>query len=242
MRRAAVAIAALLLASTATPVLASGGQTKLANVEAGPYLAALYNDSPDLATGSNVLTVKVPSLSPEHVLRLDLIGPNREQIAVPLRPVIVLDEVDDGEHSHADGQADPHAAPVAVTTVASHDAHGPADDHGATATHSPAPADAHGGHGSTAPATHEPPESVQARSETYLARGTVSLPSAGAWTVRLVVLDPHGVETAGETPVKAIQGGPSRLYLGFTGTLIFGSMLFGMIQRRRQPARAAVAR
>ena len=42
------------------------GEPKLANIEAGPYLAGLYNDSPELATGSNVLTVKIPGLSAEH--------------------------------------------------------------------------------------------------------------------------------------------------------------------------------
>lgn len=45
MRRTAVAIAALLLASAAPSVLASGGPPKLANIEAGPFVAPLYNDS-----------------------------------------------------------------------------------------------------------------------------------------------------------------------------------------------------
>ena len=131
---------------------------------------------------------------------------------------------------------------VVVTTVASHDAHGSSDARGAAVGHAPATADPRAAQGGVAPVTHEPAEAAHSQSETYLARGSVSLPSTGRWTARLVVRDPHGGETIGEVPVQVVQGGPSRLYLGFTGTLIFGSMLFGMIRRRRGSARAAVAR
>jgi hypothetical protein len=241
MHRTAVTIAALLLVTATTPVLAGGGPPKLANIEVGPYLIALYNDSPDLVTGSNTLTVKVPDLAAEHAVRLELAGPNGEHLAVPLRPVIVLDQVDDGEHSHADEQADAHGAPAAAPSVGNNVAHGPTEAHEAVG-HEQAPADPHAAHGVAAPANHEPSEPPHRESETYLARGSVSIPSTGRWTARIVVRDPHGAESVGETPVTVAQGGPSRLYLGFTGTLIFGSMLFGMIRRRRGPSRAAVAR
>ena len=32
----------------------------------------------------------------------------------------------------------------------------------------------------------------------------------------------------------ALEGGPSKLYLSFTGSLILGSMLFGLVLRRRK--------
>ena len=98
------------------------------------------------------------------------------------------------------------------------------DDHG-TSGSVPSTAAGHGedelkdGHGDKAGA--------------YMARGSVSVPSKGTWTARLSIRDAHGDEMIGETQVEVTEGGPNRLYLGFTGSLIFGSMLFGLIQRRR---------
>lgn len=77
--------------------------------------------------------------------------------------------------------------------------------------------------------------------ETYLARGSVSLPTTGTWTAHLVIRDSHGDTVAGEVPLAVFEGGPSTLYLGFTGSLIFGSMLFGLVLRR-QKGRAPITR
>ncbi|MCC6178474.1 MAG: hypothetical protein IT305_24475, partial [Chloroflexi bacterium] len=293
MRRIAVALAALVLAAGASPVLAGGGTPKLTNIDAGPHLAELSNDSPSLMTGSNTLTVQIRDLPADHAVLLTLEGPNGGHVAVPLTRVTVLGDLEDDHHSHAeDGDdhsstpADAHAAPVAAhvqqptgdsqgaTTVspqvatdshasmtgaamAAHDGHGTpatpaparpapvADTHAATqpadaqaapmAGHSMQPADNHAIADVHATDEHGA-QTAQGHNEDtglYLARGSVSLPSTGTWVARLVIRDPHGDEVFGETPLAVTEGGPSKVYLGFTGSLIFGSMLFGLIQRRR---------
>lgn len=300
MRRTAVAFAALLMATGTSPVLAGGGTPKLANVDAGPHLAELFNDSPTLVTGANSLTVRIRALTAEHTVSLTLEGPNGQRVPALLTSVVVVGELEEDGHSHAE-EGDDHAAPAAddharqpslgtlekatdphgTTGAASH---GSASIHG-SATGAPAPdreshdsphapsptrlapiaeahgtgwaVDAHGaadsGHddGPTA-AEHSTPGPHDERVvdghgqatvlETYLARGSASLPVPGTWTARLVIRDPHGEEVVGVTPLTAVEGGPNRLYLGFTGSLIFGSMVFGLIQRRRQPARSRTTR
>ena len=292
MSRIAVALAALLLAAGASPVLAGGGTPKLVNIDAGPHLAELSNDSPSLMTGSNTLTVQIRDLPADHTVLLALEGPNGARVAVPLTRVIVLGDLEDDHHSHAeDGDdhsstpSDAHAAPVegnvqpttsdphggmtmspmaadghASMTGAATSAH---DSHGAPATPAPPkpapiadahagvqPADSRGaatsGHGTKPSDDHaiadacgtdehgvNTTQTPGQATETYLARGTVSLPSTGTWNARLVIRDPDGEEVVGEMPITVTEGGPSKLYLGFTGSLIFGSMLFGLIQRRR---------
>lgn len=292
MRRIAVALAVLLLAAGASPVLAGGGTPKLGNIDAGPHLAELSNDSPSLMTGSNTLTVQIRDLPADHTVLLALEGPNGARVAVPLTRVIVLGDLEDDHHSHDESgddhsstppdahtapaganvqpsTSDPHGgmtmSPMAAdghasmtgAAVAAHDGHGtpatpaparpapvadthaaiqPADLHGAAMsrhgtkpTDDHAVSDAHGSDGHGIDTTQTPGQT----SETYLARGTVSLPSTGSWNARLVIRDPAGEEVVGETPIIVTEGGPSTLYLGFTGSLIFGSMLFGLIQRRR---------
>lgn len=127
-------------------------------------------------------------------------------------------------------------APVQVKGAPAADAHGTrptaVEPHGATAK------DDHGTSASV-PRTavgHAEDESKDGhgdKAEAYMARGSVSVPSTGTWTARLSIRDAHGDEMVGETRVEVSEGGPNRLYLGFTGSLIFGSMLFGLIQRRR---------
>ena len=273
MRRIAIAIAALLLAAGSSPVMAGGGVPKLANVDAGPHTAEIFNDSPSVLTGANTVTVKIRELSADHTVQLELIGPNGEHVQVRIARVILLDPLDDDEHSHAEdvdddgAKSDGHAAksgdhaakPDDHNTVA-RDTHGVINSHGepvAPVQAKVAPvADAHGGrpasvnlhsagvkgdHGSatsvaSAAAAHDEAQADDGhgdKTEAYVARGSVSVPSTGLWTARLSIRDEHGEEMVGETQVQVSEGGPNRLYLGFTGGLIFGSMLFGLIQRRR---------
>ncbi|MCC7368751.1 MAG: hypothetical protein IT306_10035 [Chloroflexi bacterium] len=122
-------------------------------------------------------------------------------------------------HAASPAAADPHGA-------------GTQDGHATTAS-SPSPAT---GHDEAGPAAADADHGHE--TQEYMARGAVSLPSTGTWTARLVIRDAHGEEMVGEAPVQVEQGGPNRLYLGVSGSLIFGSMLFGMIQRRREPTRS----
>ena len=121
--------------------------------------------------------------------------------------------------------ADSHGASAGVA-----DPHGSAakDDHGSLAT-APSTTD---GHDEALPGVADVAHGD--KTEAYLARGSVSVPTTGDWTARLTIRDPHGEEMVGEAPVLVVEGGPSKLYLSFTGSLIFGSMLFGLVLRRRK--------
>jgi hypothetical protein len=159
---------------------------------------------------------------------------------------------------HGTAVRDPHGTTVGHGTVAAiapaakndHAASTPKDDHSTPVqakvtpvvdAHAARPAaEAHGAaakddHASPASAAHdEPADAAHGDATTeYMARGSVSLPSTGTWTARLAIRDAHGEEMVGETQIQVSEGGPNRLYLGITGSLIFGSMLFGLIQRRR---------
>ncbi len=76
----------------------------------------------------------------------------------------------------------------------------------------------------------------------YLARGTASLGTAGLWQARLVVAGPGQERYAAQTIVEVRPGGPNRLYLAGTGSVIGGFLLFGIVQRRRQASSAGKAR
>ncbi|MFZ5826393.1 MAG: hypothetical protein ACOY94_19035 [Bacillota bacterium] len=92
--------------------------------------------------------------------------------------------------------------------------HGASDDHGAKDDHD----DGHGDDG------HD--------DGAYQARGKVKLSMTGTWTA---VLSIDGAREKIEFEVE--QGGPNRIFLGVAGSLMGGSMIYGAIERRRQPGR-----
>ena len=286
MHRLAAPLAALLVVAATTPAFAGGGLPLIASVRAGPFEAALHNDSPTLTTGPNLISVELASLPADHVVSLRLDGPRGEAIAVPLSKVTVLDGPEDA-HGGAEG-AHGKDAPT------EHGAASAADDGGmATMSHGtqpakvqaqPTPASSPEGmaaemdhaamvHGSamepadhavSAPgadpragassddhmvadahdqaALHLADEASLPGGESYLARGQVSLPSTGHWIAQLVIRDRRGEIYVGQTALEVVEGGPNRLYLGATGSLIAGALLFGTVQRRRQLAGVAGGR
>ncbi|MFZ5827522.1 MAG: hypothetical protein ACOY94_24735 [Bacillota bacterium] len=66
----------------------------------------------------------------------------------------------------------------------------------------------------------------------YQARGKMKLSTTGTWTA---VLSIDGATE--KTMFEVEQGGPNRLFLGVAGSLMGGSMIYGAIERRRQPGR-----
>jgi hypothetical protein len=71
---------------------------------------------------------------------------------------------------------------------------------------------------------------------TYLARGTVVVPEAGAWQARLVVRKAGGESFVGHAPLAAEVGGPNPVYLMVAGGLITGFLVYGVWQRHRRQA------
>jgi len=65
------------------------------------------------------------------------------------------------------------------------------------------------------------------------ARGKAVINTPGTWTIAVDITG-HGGTQSAQTSVDVVRGGPSRLYLGFTGLLIGGSITYGVAQRRRQ--------
>ena len=77
----------------------------------------------------------------------------------------------------------------------------------------------------------------------FLLRGTAELPKTGPWRARVEVTDTTGTVQSAEQELRAIDGGPNRVYLAATGTLIGGALVFGVIARRRtRPIRAGRTR
>lgn len=116
MRLLPLPTTALLVLTLASPALAGVGMPKIADLRAGPHAAAIHNDSPMLRTGSNTLTVEIPSLPVGRTVSLRLMSPGGQTVEVPLRRPVVLS-----------GPAEDHGG------------HGSADSHGTTG------GDAHGG-------------------------------------------------------------------------------------------------
>jgi hypothetical protein len=67
----------------------------------------------------------------------------------------------------------------------------------------------------------------------FLLRGTAELPKTGAWRARVEVIDTTGTVQSAEQELNAIDGGPNRIYLAATGTLIVGALVVGVVGRRR---------
>jgi hypothetical protein len=205
MRRFALPIALGVLVVSVAPVLADGGLPEIGTLRAGPFTATLHNDAATLVTGSNTLTVEVPSLPDRHAVSLSLTGPSGERVDVPLRPVQVLDGPPDGH---------------------SHDMAGMGGGHDMAAMG--------GGHDMTSMGGHDMSGMAAGGAETYRGRGSISVPEAGSWQAHLVIRAAAGASFVAEAPLNAEDGGPNGLYLAGAGTLMGGFVVYGAIQRRRQ--------
>lgn len=67
----------------------------------------------------------------------------------------------------------------------------------------------------------------------YLMRGAAELPKTGTWRARVEITDTTGTVHSAEQELSAVDGGPNRIYLAATGTLITGALVVGVIGRRR---------
>jgi len=231
-RSAALILAAALAVATAAPVLAGGGLPHLSNFEAGPHVVALYNDSPTLVTGRNVLTLEVPPDADPASAVLDLANAAGRSIHVQLRKVSVRGGGESGGHGGAGGHG---AAGEASSAHASGHASG----------HDSSGASGHSAAGSAASGVHQagtPEQAVEgAVAPKVRLRGAVDIPATGTWTARLRLADSSGVTYTAEATLAAVDGGPNRLYLVLTGSLIGGAVLLGTIVRRLRPAPAVAA-
>jgi hypothetical protein len=252
MRLAGYPMALVLLLTGTAPMEAGVGMPQIGSIQIGPHRVHVLNDSIGLRKGRNMLTVHVPGLPPGHGVTLHLHGPRGELVEVPLRSLHVVGDPGAG-----------HGALTAVTAVAAVAHERPADGHHVHGASPPAPA-AHreaahrdAAHGSPHPhegapgasdhdatahgavhgdAPHGPGHGGMALAG-YAVRGTARLPSTGAWRALVTVSDGQGPSLSGELPIDAIEDGPNPLYLGLVGLLTGGSVLYGVIQRRRGEGR-----
>lgn len=244
MRHVALPAAALLLVTAATGVWAGSGLPRLAALDIGPYYATLHNDSPALRKGANTLTVEIPSLPAGQQVELWLRGPAGQLLAVPLLPVRVLGgAATGGEHGEA-GRADtgigrtgsadhgataaPHVAPGLVPLAA-------AADHTADHVADRADDNVRGGPG------HGDAHTPGGAATTFLGRGAITLPGTGVWHAIVRVGAHDEIPLEAEAAIETVDGSPNPLYLGATGSLIGGSLVYGAVERRRRPARSAAS-
>jgi hypothetical protein len=220
MHRTVPLLAAALSFAVAVPAMASGGLPLLSSIEAGPYSIALYNDSPTLVTGRNVLTLEIPAAADSARVQFELVASGGQSFPVRLRPVSVLGGGGSTANDMA-GMADMPGMP----------ANSAPDGHSAGG-HSPA-----GTSESAAPGAA--PHASAA--EGTLLRGAVDLPTAGNWTARLSVVGPAGEAYTVETALNAEYGGPNRLYLLVTGSLMAAVVVFGTVMRRLHRSQAVAA-
>lgn len=110
---------------------------------------------------------------------------------------------------------------VRILTGAAHgDEGGHGDGAGAKAADSPA------AHGQAAPAADG----------ATVVRGTARLTATGTWQAELSVADHHGPVQTGVAPFRVEPGGPNRAYLAFTGVLMAGTFVYGVVRRRLDSA------
>lgn len=106
MRKLAVALAALLaVISMAAPAFASAGLPTIATLKAGDHEVTLYNDSPGLRKGANVLTVEIAGVPHGTHVELELVGPQGQKVPVTLQEVEGIGGHGDshGGGDHGDG-------------------------------------------------------------------------------------------------------------------------------------------
>lgn len=63
-------------------------------------------------------------------------------------------------------------------------------------------------------------------------RGSGRLTAPGTWQVELAMVGHDGNTLKGTAPFEVVYGGPNRAYLGATGLIMGGSLLYGVIRRR----------
>lgn len=106
MRKLAVALAALLaVASSAAQAFASAGLPTIATLKAGTHEVTLYNDSPGLRKGANLLTLEIQGVPHGSPVALELVGPASQTVPVALQEVEGL-----GGHGDSHGGGDAHGA------------------------------------------------------------------------------------------------------------------------------------
>lgn len=229
MRLTAIPAALLLVLGIAAPAFADGSLPLIAVVQAGPYRVSIHNDSKHLRSGTNRITLEVDGKPTAHSVSVTLVSPDGQTMKVPMRNLIVLGSASADDHSHG-------ASPNSPGSSSDHSSMGsmPGMDmsHPMPGTVPSAPAAAPSGE--AAPHEHG--------NGTFLARGEARLSMTGTWTARLEVWDEHGEPTRTEVSVPVVPGSPNPYYMGFTGTLIGGSLLYGTINRRRQTGPAGGTR
>lgn len=214
MRRLATLLGLFVLLSVPTRAWASAGLPQIASLHVGPYHVQIWNDSPSLRTGNNTVTLAVPDLPSGGRVYLALQSPAGRTVAAPLQPLLVLDGPETAGHeadAHSEGgtgEADAHGHDGAEETAV----HGHGGD----------------GHDEVGAGHHGSPLPVGG----YLARGRVKLDQPGTWQVTVTVAgDPAG-EQVTTIPVTVVDGSPNRVYLGATGLLMTGAVLYGAVNRR----------
>lgn len=233
MRKFAAAATLLLAVSVAAPAWASAGLPKLATLQLDKAKATLYNDSPTLLTGSNTLTLEIADLPEGLLVDLKLVGPEGQIIPVDLRPLTITEGPADAHGGDAHAEGDDHAEAT--------------DDHSEAADSHDQPADSHGNevqdsHDEPQLDDHAAAEADDHAAAGYNVRGKVSVPTTGHWKVVVELKDAHGVAASAQAEVEVERGGPSRVYLGFTGLLMGGTAVYSLIERRRQSTRGEVAK
>ena len=206
MRLTTIPIALFLLLNLAAPVYADGSLPLVAAVQTGPYHISIHNDSKQVRVGTNQITVEVDGKPSAHAVGLRLTGPGGEVVRVPMRNLVVLGSAPADEHGH--GTASPQVAMSSMPGMGAQTEAPPA-----AAANAEAVPHEHG-------------------NGTFMARGQTRLDTPGNWTAQLEIWDEHGQATPVEVQFTVAGGGPSPVYLGFTGLLICGSIGYGLIQRR----------
>jgi hypothetical protein len=200
----------------------------------GKYQVEISGDPPTLRTGTNTLTIAISNFPVDAPLTLNAVGPAGQVVNVPLKPLTILTGPED-DMSGMEGMADMPG----MSHSSSHDAPAATQDaHSSGHAAQPATQDAHSsGHAAAAPAAPAPAASSHEHATaSYNVRGKVAINQSGTWKLVLEGKDEHGAAIKAEAAVNAEYGGPNRVYLGFTGLLMFGSIAYGAVNRRRQPA------
>jgi hypothetical protein len=162
----------------------------------------------------------------------------------------------------ADGHGAPKPAEHGPVPVAMTDGHGVskpaehgsvpvamADGHGVPkpAEHGSAAVAATSDHGTTrtnalppAPDGHAASTADHGANDTALLRAAIDLPMAGSWRAVMRVADQCGEIHETAVTLDAHDGGPNRVYLAATGSLMVGALAVGLIGRRRAATNLSV--
>lgn len=244
MHRLAIPAAIALLLTSTIPAWAGGGLPTLADLTVGPFRTILRNDSSTLAIGANRLTVEAPSLPADHQVSLWLIGPHGQRVTVPLRAPITLGAASHGHDAEPTGlhTGDPRTAgpnfsgarrptTPATSDHAASTTGGHGASHGSVAGASPPPAAARPSSPAAANGEVDDPDHAHG----FLGYGVARVDVAGVWLAQFEIRDPQGRALSAATRLDAVDTSPNPVYLGASGLVIGGSLLMGVLQRRRRP-------